>query len=191
MLKEEELLIRKAQRGNIRAFEELVKKYDEKIMRLLLNMLNDEDDARDTYQEIFLKVYQSIGNYRFQSKFYTWLYRIAVNTSINYRKKRTVNSSDSLDEILSDDKGTLLEVIQDDNQTPEQFVLNIELTEKINQSIEKLSPRQRAVFILRHYHGHKLSEIAEILNCSEGTVKNYMFRSLQKMRDNLREYQQL
>ena len=89
MNQNEELLIRKAQRGNIAAFEELVKRYENKVMSIILDMLNDVEDARDVYQDVFMKVFLTIKKFRFQSKFYTWLFRIAVNTSINFRKKRT------------------------------------------------------------------------------------------------------
>ena len=191
MIKQEELLIRKAQRGSLSDFESLVKKYDEKIARLIYNMLNNTEDAEDVYQEVFLKVFQSIHKYRFGSKFYTWLYRIAVNTCINYRKKRSSRSFEMLEEVATTSAANWDLLFKSSEENPEEAMLNLELHEKISSSIENLSPKQRAVFVLRHYHGHKLSEIAEILNCSEGTVKNYLFRSIQKMKAGLKNYRQL
>lgn len=191
MIKQEELLIRKAQRGSLSDFESLVKKYDEKIARLIYNMLNNTEDAEDVYQEVFLKVFQSIHKYRFGSKFYTWLYRIAVNTCINYRKKRSSRSFEMLEEVATTSAANWDLLFKSSEKNPEEAMLNLELHEKISSSIENLSPKQRAVFVLRHYHGHKLSEIAEILNCSEGTVKNYLFRSIQKMKAGLKNYRQL
>jgi len=187
----EELLIRRAQRGNLTAFDDLIKQYDEKVMRIILSMLNNVDDARDVYQEVFMKVFQSINKYQFQSKFYTWLFRIAVNTSINFRKKRTKQQGRSIEEYLEENENDWQIIVSDDSENPEKQLLNLELGSNIQHSINKLSPRQKTVFVLRHYHGYKLSEIAEIMNCSEGTIKNYMFRSVQKLKKELKEYRQI
>ena len=187
----EELLIRRAQRGNLTAFDDLIKQYDEKVMRIILSMLNNVDDARDVYQEVFMKVFQSINKFQFQSKFYTWLFRIAVNTSINFRKKRTNQQGRSIEEYLEENENDWQIIVSDDSENPEKQLLNLELSSNIQHSINKLSPRQKTVFVLRHYHGYKLSEIAEIMNCSEGTIKNYLFRSVQKLKKELKEYREI
>ena len=187
----EELLIRKAQRGNLTAFEELIKHYDEKVMNILLNMLNNSDDARDVYQEVFMKVFQTIKKFRFQSKFYTWLFRIAVNTSINFRKKRTSYQNRTFEDSFNENNENLQAFIQNESGNPEKELLNLKLSKNIQQSVDRLPRQQKAVFVLRHYQGYKLSEIAEIMNCSEGTVKNYMFRSVQKLKKELKEYSQI
>ena len=88
MENDEHLLIRKAQRGNIQAFEQLVQQYDSKVMQLIYNMVNDSEDTRDLYQEVFIKVFKAIKKFRFQSEFYTWLYRITINTCINFRQRK-------------------------------------------------------------------------------------------------------
>jgi len=191
MNKEEELLIRKAQRGNLQAFEKLVRSYDAKIMQLIFNMINDVEDTRDLYQEIFIKVFKSIKKFRFQSEFYTWLFRIAVNSCINYRKRKSSHQHESLDDYVDEENRYWKIIGTDENRNPEQVMINNELNDQIQQSIEKLSTKQKSVFILKHYHGYKLSEIANILNCSEGTVKNYMFRAVQKMKKSLAEYNQI
>ncbi len=188
---EEELLIRRAQRGNLKAFEDLVKSYDEKIMRLIFNMVSDVEDTRDIYQEVFLKAYQSITKFRFASEFYTWLYRIAVNTCINYRKRKTIVQHDSLDSYLDGNNDNWQILNTSEIRNPEEQLINKELSEQIQKSIDSLSARQKSVFVLKHYHGYKLSEIAVIMNCSEGTVKNYMFRAVQKLKISLQGYQQL
>lgn len=191
MNKEEELLIRKAQRGNLQAFENLVHRYDVKIMRLIFNMVNDVEDTRDLYQEVFMKVFKSIKTFRFQSEFYTWLFRIAVNSCSNYRKRKAYHQYASLEDYLKEEDGQWRIVITDETRNPEQLMINNELNDQIQKSIDKLSPKQKSVFILKHYHGYKLSEIANILNCAEGTVKNYMFRAVQKMKQSLAEYHQI
>lgn len=185
MDREDELLIIKAQRGNLQAFEELVKKHDARVMTVIVNMVQNVEDARDLYQDVFIKAFRSLQKFRFQSEFYTWLFRITINTCISFRKKRTCDLHQSLDEhdenwVIINDTAIL---------NPEQQILNSELAENIQQSISQLSAKQRAVFILRHYHGHKLNEIAEILECSEGTVKNYLFRAVQKLKRSLQDYQ--
>ena len=190
MKKNEELLIRKAQRGNLNAFESLVSLYDARVMGLIYNMLNNTEDARDIYQDVFLKVYKSIHKFRFQSEFYTWLYRIVVNTCINFRKRRSKRMNESIDNFIETTDNNWKLVSSGDIPNPEQNLLNKELDTKIQKSIELLSNKQKTVFILRHYQGHKLSEIAEIMNCSEGTVKNYMFRAVQKMKRLLHDYYQ-
>ncbi len=191
MDRNEELLIKRAQRGNLEAFEKLVHQYDARIMKIAYDMLNNIEDARDVYQDIFVKVYRSIDKFRFQSEFYTWLFRIAINTCINFRKQRTKNDSVSLDQI-ENYHGTQWEMMGNSEElNPEKHLLNEELNEKINQGIERLSNQQRAVFILRHYHGYKLKQIAEIMECSEGTVKNYLFRATRKMQVVLAGYRQI
>jgi len=188
MQKEEELLIRKAQRGNLQAFENLVHRYDAKIMRLIFNMVNDIEDTKDLYQEVFIKVFKSIKQFRFQSEFYTWLYRIAINACINFRKRKTSHQHESLDDYLDENNSNWNIVTVMENVNPEKHLINKELNDQIQQSIDKLSSQQRSVFVLKHYHGYKLSEIANILNCSEGTVKNYMFRAVQKLKKSLEAY---
>ena len=190
MGKEEELLIRKAQRGNLKAFEDLVRCYDEKIMRLIYNMVNNVEDTRDIYQEVFLNAYKAITKFRFESEFYTWLYRIVVNRCINFRKQKARVQHDSLDNYLDENNSSWKILNITENKNPEEDYINKELNELIQTSIDRLSAQQKSVFILKHYHGYKLSEIATIMNCSEGTVKNYMFRAVQKLKNHLREYQQ-
>ncbi len=191
MEKEEELQIRKAQRGNLQAFEKLVHHYDAKVMQLIFNMVNNIEDTKDLYQEVFIKAFRSIKTFRFQSEFYTWLFRIAVNTCINFRKRKIFRQYESLDNCLDENDRNWKILVHGGNENPEQHLINKELNYQIQQSIDHLSAKQRSVFILKHYHGYKLKEIADIMNCSEGTVKNYMFRAVQKLKESLKEYQQI
>lgn len=191
MEKEEESLIRKAQRGNLQAFEKLVHDYDTKIMQLIFNMVNDTEDAKDLYQEVFIKAFRSIKTFRFRSEFYTWLFRIAINTCINFRKRNTYRQHESIDNYWDEnDRNWKINLTAGDGN-PEQHFIRKELNNQIQQSINQLSAKQRSVFVLKHYHGYKLKEIADIMNCSEGTVKNYMFRAVQKLKESLKDYQQI
>jgi len=188
MEQEEELLIRKAQRGNLPAFEKLVHDYDAKIMQLIFNMVNDTEDTKDLYQEVFIKAFQSIKTFRFRSEFYTWLVRIAINTCINFRKRNSYRRHESIDNDWDEDEKSWKISLTAGDGNPEQLLIRNELNKQIQQSINQLSTRQRSVFVLKHYHGYKLKEIADMMNCSEGTVKNYMFRAVQKLKKLLQDY---
>lgn len=185
---DEELLIRKAQQGNLQAFEKLVENYDRQVMRLIYNMINHRDATRDLYQEVFLKVFTSIGRFRFESQFSTWLFRIVTNECINYRKHRQARKHEPLEAYVDGTNDQWRIVVPSQDRNPEEQLLNMELQQELQQALDGLSNNQRAVFILRHYHDHKLKEIAQIMNCTEGTVKNYLFRAIQKMKKSLAGY---
>lgn len=188
MERDEELLIKRAQRGNIEAFEQLVHRYDRRIMKITLDMLNNVEDARDLYQEIFIRVYRSIDKFRFKSEFYTWLFRIAINTTISYRNKRRKQKiSYRIDDLPDTENWRMSRT--DSEKNPEEQLLNSELNELILTGLDQLSAKQKTVFVLRHYHGYKLKDIGRLMECQEGTVKNYLFRATKKMRVFLKEYQ--
>ncbi|MFQ5675714.1 MAG: RNA polymerase sigma factor [bacterium] len=189
MSEDEKALIKEAQRGNIVAFETLVKNYDRQVLRLAYSMVNNTHDAEDIYQEVFVRVYRSLPRFQFKSEFSTWLYRVVVNYCINYQKKgRRRLKTYSIDRDFCGDEDSWKLVVKSEDSNPEQSFLNVELSKEIDQALECLSPKQKAVFVLRHYHGEKLREIARILKCSEGTVKNYLFRATQKMQSLLKDY---
>lgn len=189
MTETEERLIRRAQQGNLAAFEQLVALHDRQVLKLAFQLLSRREDAEDAYQEIFVLVFRKIGTFRFESEFSTWLYRIVVNTCINYRKKRSRQQSYSLEaSVTEDEESERSYPIAAQDIDPEQAAMNRELGQKISEAIATLSEQQRAVFVLRHFHGHKLQDIAAILSCAEGTVKNYLFRATQHMQQKLRAY---
>lgn len=183
---EEKAIIKEAQRGSIVAFESLVKKYDKLVLQLAYNMVNNAQDAEDIYQEVFVRVFKNIGRFQFKSEFSTWLYRVVVNYCINIQKKKKRAKLYSIDDNLDAESWGITLPAKDKN--PEEDILNDELSKDIASALETLSPKQKAVFVLRHYHGKKLKDIAASLACSEGTVKNYLFRATQKMQINLRAY---
>jgi len=188
MEKEERALIKEAQRGNILAFERLVKRYDKQVMQVAYNMLNHVQDAEDVYQEIFVRVFKNLSRFQFRSEFSTWLYRVVVNTCINHQKTRRKRRHYSLNNTHEESRDNWNATLKGSEISPEESVLNRELSQEIKAAVEQLSEKQKAVFILRHYHGRKLKDIAVILNCTEGTVKNYLFRATQKMQRFLQEY---
>ena len=191
MNKEEELLIKRAQRGNLPAFDKLVRIYDAKVMKVIYDMTDNVEDAHDIYQEIFIKVFKSINKFRFESEFFAWLFRIVVNSCISFHRKKRNYQIDSLEEYMADDNKYWKIISENSTRNPEQQLLNAELNNEIQISLNKLVSKQRAVFILKHYHGYKLREIAAILDCAEGTVKNYLFRATNKLKKSLQSYQKI
>lgn len=178
-------LIRAAQRGDHAAFEELVRSYDQAVLRLALHLTRSESDAQDIFQEAFLKAYRNIGNFRFECSFYTWIYRIVTNLCLDLLRKRQVRKEDA--PVAKDQRGEeydLLDQVADDRSgaSPERDLMRRELGSRIGKALEKLTPRERMVFEMKHYQGLKLRTIGEILNTTEETAKNTLFRGTQKLR---------
>ena len=181
-------LIRAAQRGDRAAFEELVRHYDQAVLRLALHLTGSEPEAQDVYQDAFLKAYRNIGSFRFECSFYTWIYRIVTNLCLDYLRKKQVRKEDQ--PVVTDSEGQtfdLLEQVADarSGANPERDLLRRELGGQISRALEKLTPRERMVFEMKHYHGLKLRTIGEMLNTTEETAKNTLFRATQKLRGSL------
>ncbi len=188
MEEREARLIRQAQGGSTIAFSKLVALHDRRVLQLAGQLLNDQRDAEDVYQDVFINVYRKLSSFRFESAFSTWLYRIVVNHCINFRKRRTRRDTHEYRVIETEDDAPAQ--FQTASLDPERELINRELGEQINAGIAALSEKQRAVFVLRHFHGHKLQDIAKILDTAEGTVKNYLFRATQHLQKRLRAYQE-
>ncbi len=191
MSHDEKVLIKEAQKGSILAFESLVKNYDRHVLQLAYNMVNNTQDAEDIYQEVLVRVYKNLHRFEFKSEFSTWLYRVVVNYCINFQKKGRRLKAYSIDNEFQNGDTGWQKSVRSEEQNPEQSFLNVELSREIETALQQLSPKQKTVFVLRHYHGHKLKEIADIMKCSEGTVKNYLFRATQKMQRLLKEYSRI
>jgi RNA polymerase sigma-70 factor (ECF subfamily) len=179
------LLVRDAQRGNRAAFEELVRHYDQAVLRLAMHLTGSEHEAQDVYQEAFLKAYKSIANFRFECSFYTWIYRIVTNLCLDHLRKRQVRKEDA--PVATDAAGEQYDVLDQvpdgrAGANPERDLMRRELGKRIGTALEKLTPRERMVFELKHYHGLKLRTVGEVLNTTEETAKNTLFRATQKLR---------
>jgi RNA polymerase sigma-70 factor (ECF subfamily) len=178
-------LVREAQRGNRAAFEALVRHYDQAVLRLALHLTGSEQDAQDVYQDAFLKAYKSIGNFRFECSFYTWIYRIVTNLCLDQLRKRQVRKEDA--PVATDCEGEQYDVLSQvpdarSGANPERDLMRRELGSRISRALEKLTPRERMVFEMKHYQGLKLRTVGEILNTTEETAKNTLFRATQKLR---------
>jgi RNA polymerase sigma-70 factor (ECF subfamily) len=178
-------LIRDAQKGCISAFETLVHRYDQAILRLALRLTGSDQDAQDIYQDAFLKAYRNIGRFRSESSFYTWMHRIVTNLCMDrLRSKHFLREAAPVtvgpDGHISD----LFEHVADPHSysDPECQVFRKELARHIRIALKRLTARERLVFQLRHYDALKLRTIGEMLNTSEETAKNTLFRATHKLR---------
>ena len=184
------LLIREAQMGSTAAFEELVRQYDRAVLRLAVHLTGSQDDGQDIYQEAFLRAYINLGSFRFECSFYTWIYRIVTNLCLDHLRKKSSRGRDLTTTITSDgEEEQVLDRLPDRRAatSPERSMMSRELRAFIRRAMERLSPRERVVFELKHYHGLRLRTVAGILNTSEGTIKNTLFRATHKLRTQLAE----
>jgi RNA polymerase sigma-70 factor (ECF subfamily) len=187
---DETALIRTAQQGDERAFEELVRLYDQNVLRLALNLLRSPEDANDIYQETFLRVFKNLQTFRFDCSFSTWLYRIATNLCLDALRKRRVRREE--DTVVETGDGVLdrMDTIEEGRAegNPQRHLLSRQLRQRIQKILEELTPRERTVFELRHYEGLRLRAIGEVLGTSEEAAKNCLFRATQKMRAALGDF---
>lgn len=180
-------LILSARQGDLGAFEELIQKYDRRILSLAFSYTRNSDDAKDIYQETLIRAYRSIKRFEMRSEFSTWLFRIATNVcmSFNARKKKYagVFERGTPGGRLQIDDGQAFEPPALD--TVEGDFMKAELRRQIERALETLSPMQRLVFTMKHYEGYKLREIAVAANCAEGTVKKYLFEAVRRLQKEL------
>ena len=181
-------LIREAQAGSRAAFDTLVRQYEQQVLRLALHLTGSEHDAEDIFQEAFLKAYRYIGNFRFECSFYTWIYRIVTNLCLDQmRRRKTRRESNAVMVDQSGDEFDLMASVSDERSfsNPGKELERRALGERIQTALEKLTPRERMVFELKHYQGLRLRTIGEMLNTTEETAKNTLFRATKKLRTQL------
>jgi RNA polymerase sigma-70 factor, ECF subfamily len=190
---DERALVVEAQAGNRVAFEELVRRYDRDVLRLALNLMKRPEDARDVYQESFLKVYRNLHRFRFECSFYTWLYRIVTNVCLDHLRRRQARPEDQAPDMQMNrqEEGSrdFFEVQREQRPTldPERRLIGKEIRARLAKAMERLSPRERVVFEMKHYQGLKLRAIGDALGTTEETVKNSLFRATRKLRQELGE----
>jgi RNA polymerase sigma-70 factor (ECF subfamily) len=177
-------LIRAAQRGDQNAFEQLVRAHDQSVLRLAMALLRSPEDARDVYQEAFLRVYRNLDSFRFDCSFHTWLYRIVTNICLDQLRRRKVRREESAVVETSDGPLDRMETFEEETAlaNPERTLWNRQLQQRIENALQDLTPRERMVFELRHYQGLRLRNIGEMLGTTEEAAKNCLFRATRKMR---------
>lgn len=184
----EDVLVQRARRGDLSAYDDLVKRYQERIYATIYHMTANHEDANDLAQDAFIKAFQALNSFKGGSSFYTWLYRIAVNKTINFlkqRKNRTHLSLNDLDFNAEHDPD-LVALIS--NKTPRRDAGLNELQEKLNTALLKLSEAHRLVVVLHDVQGRSHEEIAKIMECNIGTVRSRLFYARQQLQSELADY---
>lgn len=179
-------LVERAQRGDKKAFELLVIKYQRKLARLLSRYIRDANEVEDVTQEAFIKAYRALPTFRGDSAFYTWLYRIGINTAKNYlvalgRRAPTMTEVDN-EEAESIEDGEQLK----DMNTPENELISKQIAETVNLTLQQLPEELRTAITLREIDGLSYEEIAQIMNCPIGTVRSRIFRAREAIAEQLR-----
>jgi len=189
MASDDHELIRYAQLGDRNAFEQLLFRYDKHVFAIAARFGNSSDDAKDIYQEVFLRVHKGLKNFQQKSEFTTWLYRITTNVCLTHQSQRKKHLHSSLNEPQERDDSAMDSMVNIVSQdaSPEQQTMSSEISSRVEEALGLLSPQQKLVFTLRHYQGYKLKEIASMMDCTEGTVKRYLFTATQRMRGQLAE----
>jgi len=182
----DQLLVERAQRGEKAAFELLVAKYQRKLVRLLSRFIRDPTEVEDVAQEAFIKAYRALPSFRGDSAFYTWLYRIGINTAKNYlvalgRRAPTVTETESGDGEGSEESGQV-----PDYNTPENELMSRQIAETVNRAVEELPEELRTAITLRELEGLSYEEIATMMNCPIGTVRSRIFRAREAIAEKLR-----
>jgi RNA polymerase sigma-70 factor, ECF subfamily len=183
--KDEYALVTEAKAGSYEAFEELVGRYEKKIYRLGMNITGNPEDAEDVLQETFLKAFQHLPEFREDSRFYTWIVRIAVNEGLMKLRKRRSDKSVPMEDSVDDEGAVMPREVADWRPNPEQQLAQAELETILNNAARSLPPTFRTVFFLRDVEGLSTQETAELLNLTTSAVKARLFRARLQLRDEL------
>ena len=178
-------LIRAAQQGDAGAFEQLVRQYDRAVLRIAIHLTGSREDGQDIYQETFLRAYINLQGFRFECSFFTWMYRIVTNLCLDHLRRKRLDTRLRTTTITPEgEEQEILQRLPDPRAgaSPERNFANRLLWEQIVRALGTLSPRERMVFELKHYHGLRLKTVAGILQTTEGTARNTLFRATHKLR---------
>jgi RNA polymerase sigma factor (sigma-70 family) len=184
----EDVLVGRARRGDLKSYDELIKRYQERIYATIYHMTSNHEDANDLAQDSFIKAFQALGSFKGGSSFYTWLYRIAVNKTINFLKQRKNRMHMSLNDLdfNAEHDPDLMALIS--HKTPRRDAGLNELQEKLNEALMKLSEPHRLVVVLHDVQGQSHEEIAKVMDCNIGTVRSRLFYARQQLQSELADY---
>ncbi len=182
-------IVRKVQAGDVAAFDHLIVKYRERVLGIIYNMTSNREDAADLAQDAFIKAFQSINRFQGQASFFTWLYRIAVNSTVTHLRKNRLRSFFSLESVREDDPVSreLIDALTDKTGVGRDSFVR-ELQEKLNDAMQKLSINHRTVVTLFEIDGLSHQEIAEVMDCSVGTVRSRLHYAKQLLQAELQPY---
>ena len=185
---EDLVFVERTQSGDMAAFRELVERHKKNVYYLALDMTGNHHDAEDLSQEVFIKAYKNIGGFRADAKFSSWLYRITMNTCIDQNRKKSVKAmrlKETFDEThIPTHESFGSDVVKSPDKKAEAGLMQ----KHIDQALQKLTDKERSVFVLRHYQHLQLNEIADVLKITVGTVKSTLFRALQRLQKELAFY---
>jgi len=185
---DESVLVNAARKGDVSAYEELVRRYDRNVFRIAQHITQNREDAEDVVQDAFLKAYQNLGQFQGQSKFYTWLVRIAVNEALMRLRRRRPERMVSLDEDVKTEEDSMPREIADWTPNPEQQYNQAELKDILSRTIQGLPTSFRTVFVLRDVEGLSTEETAEALGLSIPAVKSRLLRARLQLRERLTKF---
>ena len=184
----ERILVGRAGEGDLAAYDELVRRYQGRIYSLVYNMTSSKEDAEDMVQDVFVKAYSSLKNFRGTASFYTWIYRIAINRTINFLKKRKKRQALSLNDVDDGVERDPAYVELSARESPVRDASLAELQERLNKALLTLSEKHRTVVVLHDIQGVPHDEIARMTGCSEGTVRSRLFYARQQLQGELAEF---
>ena len=185
---DESVLVDAARNGDVGAFEQLVRRYDRNVFRIAQHITQNREDAEDVVQDAFLKAFQNLGQFQGQTKFYTWLVRIAVNEALMRLRRRRPERMVSLDEDVKTEEDSMPREVADWSPNPEQLYSQAELKDILSNTIQGLPPGFRAVFVLRDVEALSTEETAEALNLSIPAVKSRLLRARLQLRERLNKF---
>ena len=180
--------VRRVQSGDVEAFDHLVLKYRERLFSIIYNLTSNREDAADLTQESFIKAFRSLKRFRGRSSFFTWLYRIGVNVTLSHLQKHKARRFFSFENLSEEvNQETAFEILASRSKTERPTLLN-ELQEKLNEALQKLSNKHRTIVVLFEIEGLSHKQIAEIMKCSEGTVRSRLHYAKQQLQAYLSDY---
>lgn len=187
----EKLLVKKSQSGDVESFELLIGSYDKRAYNIAYRVMGNEEDAKDMAQEALIKVFRSLKDFKGQSSFSTWLYRIVTNVCLDELRRKKNEKYVSMDSTIQTDSGELNMELCSDKETPEIVYERVEQRELIKNAIRELNEEYRSAIVLRDIQGFSYDEISSILDCSLGTVKSRINRARTMLRDKLKASMEL
>ena len=191
MIDNEDQIIQRVKNGDQNAFCELVEKYKDKALNIAFSFCRNHEDAKDVSQEAFIKAFKTIKDFRSESRFYTWFYRILINLCKDYLRRKMKNKAINANIKINNEaqkEESIFEIIASGLPGPKEQLLNKELGEQLTEALDSLPEQQKRVFTLKNIHGLKINEIAEIVKCAEGTIKAHLFKATLNLQEKLTVY---
>lgn len=180
------LLVQRVQRGDKKAFDLLVLKYQRKLMRLVSRLVHDQAEAEDIVQDSFIRAYRALPQFRGDAAFYTWLYRIGINTAKNYLAAQKNRPQTALENETEDGENRVQDLLMSDNNTPESILASKQIAATVNEAMAGLTEELRTAITLREVESLSYDEIAEVVGCPIGTVRSRIFRAREAIAAKLR-----